>query len=66
MNLVYRRKYLGRSSLAHHFKTYFARYGMKGFYNGFAISLIRTVPTGGLSFLVYEMVQEQVESLRAI
>jgi len=33
-------------------------YGVRGFYNGIGISLLRTIPVGGMSFVAYEMMSE--------
>lgn len=33
-------------------------YGIRGFYTGICISLMRTIPVGGMSFVAYEMMSE--------
>jgi len=36
--------------------------GYRGFYSGLTIALYRTIPTGGMSFLVYEISKESMTS----
>jgi hypothetical protein len=34
--------------------------GLKGFYNGLRISLFRTIPSGGMCFVAYEFINNQI------
>ena len=62
--MLEKRKYIGSSKILTNVKAHYRRYGLRGFYNGLTISLIRTVPTGGMSFLAYELAKEYLEELR--
>jgi len=61
VNLMEPRMQLPTTNLVYHFKSRFRSLGLRGFYNGLGISLIRTVPTGGFSFLAYELMKERIE-----
>eukprot|EP00355_Strombidium_rassoulzadegani_P000709 CAMPEP_0168608684 /NCGR_PEP_ID=MMETSP0449_2-20121227/773_1 /TAXON_ID=1082188 /ORGANISM="Strombidium rassoulzadegani, Strain ras09" /LENGTH=151 /DNA_ID=CAMNT_0008648715 /DNA_START=514 /DNA_END=969 /DNA_ORIENTATION=- len=53
-------------SVSHQAKLRYRAMGLRGFYRGLGITLFRTVPTGGMSFLMYEVMKENLEASSSI
>lgn len=47
-------------SIVWNVKERYRLYGVRGFYSGLSVTLLRTIPAGGCSFLAYELMKEQL------
>ena len=37
-------------------------HGLNGFYCGLSVTLLRTIPAGGMSFVAYEMMKDNISN----
>lgn len=44
------------------FNQIYSKGGLRSFYKGLSVTLVRSIPTGGISFVAYEYAKEQINN----
>lgn len=49
-------------NLYYNFEKRYRLHGLNGFYSGLGVTLMRTIPAGGMSFVAYEMMKDNISN----